>query len=383
MTAKRIPLTKIRGVGNKTADKLKEALDVERVGDLLELSKERLREVEGIGNKRAERILENADSFFEECESCGNRKLEGETCENCLSDLQDDLKKLRKDIEEIREELGLQGGDHLERTFQDVYESIKDEDVEEGKDLLETLKNDLAKAEELTDLVVEIEDKLDNGELIYDSAYENELDKIRTSFEKGKYGRGEKRAGKVLNYIENEEEYLEMDEEEILRENIEEFSRKVIGTGPRVGEKIYGNGYHTLKEVYEAGVDTLQRETEIKETTSRILIDKLTSLFERKSLDIESGQVEEKSEEEVDSFEEKEESIFRKVEETQETEEEKTKIQKIDKDEKKTKSPSPTEIYQRKNVQKIEKKDGIIDWIPAVVVTILLVIAGYLLFFHF
>ncbi len=379
MTKSPTHLTKIRGVGSKTAERIKETLDIEGVEDLVEVSKDELKEVKGIGEKRAGRILGNLEDFFETCDRCGENKVEKELCQTCLEDLEKNFEQIKHEIEDITEDLYLEEKDHLVRAMEEIKTSIEEEEPEEGFQLLESLKYDLEGADKLSDKLIKIKKKLDEGrELLYVSAYEKELEKIKDSFKNGVYERGNKRADKIIDYIESEEEYVDMENDEFLKENIVDFTRKIIGTGPRVGEEIYGSGFHTLKEVYQAGSKKIHKKAEIKETTSDILMDKVESLFEKKSLGIErdlEGEIEEEGTEE-----DKEDTLFEALEREDE-EKKKKKIKHIENNQDKTETSN--EIFKRKNVRKLEKEVNLVNWIPAILVSMVLIIAGYLMFFVF
>ncbi len=139
-------LTEIQGVGKKTAQRIKETLDVESAEKLQELTTDELKKVEGIGPARAEMIMKHVMKLTGiECHRCGSEISEDKDCSECLGKLNRNLEDARMDIEEVKDNLSSSERWKIEDQIDDLKKAINEKRVEEAYDLLEWLDHELAK----------------------------------------------------------------------------------------------------------------------------------------------------------------------------------------------------------------------------------------------
>jgi len=396
MTEEGIEIKDIKGIGPKLAERIQETLDIESIEQLSELTEEQLMEVKGIGSSKAEKILSSLEELTKECDRCGKKFVEEDRCTKCTSELEDKVEPIRKEIEYFKNDNFSGKRWTIEKTLEKIDSKLSESKFKEGEELIESAKEELADAQDLSDKLSEIEKMLEEKEVINLSTYKEELDLAWEYMRYGDYEEAINRAEKILDYIEKEKRYQDIETSELLEENIEEFSRHMMGVGARAGEKICGSGFLTLEDAYKAGSEKLQNEADIEESTAKRLIDALNSLFQ---------EIEIKKEHEEETLLEegqkptREEEIFRDKREKEETqpeseieEKEETKsqdktekvkkkkvVKKVPKKEKEYKSID--ELISMEEEQIEEKERELKHWIPAIIIPIILAIAAYLLFF--
>ncbi len=385
-------LTEINGIGKKTAESLKSELDIEYAEDLLDFTEDDLKEVEGIGPSRSRKIVKGViDLIGVECHRCGSSKLEDEECPNCIEKCEGELEQAETEIKEVKELLSTTSAWDIEERIEELTDAIEEKRIEEAYDLLEWINHDLAKIQEFHDIFEEIEDRLEEDRVFVNrSVYEKKIELMIQSLESSNFDRAISRASKVLDYLKEEKRYLEMDNSDFVETNIEDFSRKVIGLGPRLGETIYSKGYSTLKTVYEAGSKKLAAETEIKEEKAVELIEKLDSIFEEKNIELEKGseeivETEEETPETQEDEEDKEdkvEEIFKEEEEKEEEEDIEEKKEPKEESEDQVNSEKLLKVYRPDRIDNLEAELEFKYWIPAIVIPIVLALAAFLLFIY-
>jgi len=396
-------ISEIKGIGPKLAERIKETLDIESVEQLIELEKDKLKEVKGIGSSKAEKIWSSIEELTKECHRCGQTYVGEDRCPKCTAELEEKLEPLKKEIEYFKND-NFQGESwKIENTLEKIDSKLSEGRFEEAEELINSVEEELNEAQDFSDKLSDIEKEIEEKKVINLPTYREELELARKYMRYAEYEEANNRAERILDYLEKEEKYEDVEESELLNEDIEEFSRYLMGVGARAGENIYGSGFHTLEDIYKAGSKKLQEEADIEEDTAKKLINVLDSLFEE--LEIEKEYEVTETEEEKKT---KEEEIFKKTKEEEVAQEEKEEEsppvdQKEEKKKKTSKKPkkvkkkkvvkkkkpkkeeltSIEELFSIEEEQQIQKNDEkeLKYWIPAIIIPILLAIAAYVLFF--
>ncbi len=407
MTSNDISLQRIKGVGSTTEERIKETLDIETVGELLKKSKDELKEVEGIGEKKAEKILENAEELVGECERCGSPKAGKEKCADCSEELEEKL----EDFEERLNEYSLP--EETKDGFQESIEEIRDYgeegDFEAGFATLEFTEENLEKSREFSELLPDIEEKKEKySEIIDVPTYEDKIRSVKSLLKSRKFERGIKKSKQILENIEKEKELSEEDERTFKNKRINDFCRSVAGIRSLIGEKLSDEGLQTVGEVASLEPSELVESADLTEEEAEFLLKRIHELagdieFEKKEIEEEEEEVRE----EEDSKEEDE--IFIEIGSPEEFEQRKKQQEEIIKtkrerrpekeppsgppskipgapDKKVTKKGKSVmkigeDIYgEKSDEQEIEEKDIKIYWIPAIILLLIFITAGYLLF---
>ncbi len=400
MTEEETEISDIKGIGPKLAERIRETLDIESIEQFTDVSEEQLTEVKGIGGSKAEKILNSLEDITKECDRCGQKFVGEDICPECSSELKKELEPIEKEIEYFKED-HFQGMKwQIEQTLEKIDSELSEENFRKAEELIGSVEEEVAEAQELSDKLSDIENKLEEENVINLSTYREELDLAWDYMRYGNYEECEDRAEKILEYLEEEEIYQDVDPSELLEENIEEFSRYMMGIGPRAGEKIYSSGFRTLEDIYKAGSVKIQKEAGIEETVANRLIDALDSLFEDLEIEREDETLSETEDQEII----KEEDIFRDTmeeeREEEKIEEEKTKpepeaeereepdkTKKVKKKkvvkkkpEKEQKGPTTLDELLSMEEESLEEERELKHWIPAMVIPVLLAIAAYVLF---
>jgi len=399
MPEEKTKISDIKGVGPKLAERIQETLDIGSVEELANLEEGKLTEVKGIGSGKAEKISKSLEEIIEECDRCGQKFVDEDVCPECTAGLEEKLEPLRKEIEYFKNDNFYGEPWKIEKTLEKIDSELSEGRFEEAEELINSIDEEINEAQDLSDKLSDIEKEIKGKRAINLPCYREELELAREYMRYSEYEEAHNRAEKILDYLEKEEKYEDVDESNLLNENIEEFSRYVMGVGPRAGEKIYGSGFHTLEDIYKAGLQKLRDKADIEEDTAKRLIDVLDSLFEE--VDIEKEYEVTETEEEKKT---KEEEIFKKTKEEEVAQEESSPVEQ--KEEKKKKIyKKPRKVKKKKVVKKkkpkkeeltsieelfsIEEEEQQIQknernlkyWIPAIIIPILLAIAAYVLFF--
>jgi len=393
-------------VGSATEERIKETLGIETVGELLKKSKDELKEVEGIGEKKAEKILENAEELVGECERCGSPKAGKEKCADCSEELEEKL----EDFEERLNEYSLP--EETKDGFQESIEEIRDYgeegDFEASFATLEFAEENLEKSKELSELLPDIEDKKEkNSEIIDVPTYEDKIRSVKSLLKSRKFERGIKKSKKILENIEKEKEISEEDKRTFTKKRINDFCRSVSGIRSLIGEKLSDEGLQTVGEVASLEPSELVESTDLTEEEAEFLLKRIHELAEDIEFEKEEIEEEEEVREELDSKEEDE--IFIEIgspeefEQKKKQQEEKIKTKGERRPEKEPPSGPPSkipgapdknvkkkgksvmkigeDIYgEKSDAQEIEEKDVKMYWIPALILLVIFIIAGYLLF---
>ncbi|MFP4142439.1 MAG: helix-hairpin-helix domain-containing protein [Thermoplasmata archaeon] len=394
-------ISELDGIGSTYAERIKQTLNVGSIDELAQFDEDDLKKVKGIGKGKAEKISEQLESYRQVCQRCGQTYVE-KTCPRCTEELREELELVKKSLESLKQDVDPDGSWELDEMIENIESELSVGEFEQTVELLDFTKDELAAAEQLYTIMVDIESLLKaESELINRHTYLEAHDSMTRSLRRGNYHRAGLKAKKIREYIEKEKKYQDIDGSELTRVNIEEFSSDMMGLGKREGENVYKEGFHTLKDVYKAGKKGLVKSG-IDEKTSDRLMKILEPIFE--DLDIERDHTQEETleskedmvfrETEEDSVEPKEEpEQIKRTEEKVETEEEieEEKPSRIEEPEEEKvedeeETPSASDIFGE---ELIEGEVGVIEeesvefkyWIPAILIPIILAIAGYLLFF--
>ncbi|MEF8873327.1 MAG: helix-hairpin-helix domain-containing protein [Candidatus Thermoplasmatota archaeon] len=403
MSSDREDLKVIKGVGASTEERIKETLDVESIEELADLSKEELVEVKGIGEKTAETILENAEDLVRKCGRCQSVLVGEEKCESCLEELEEKYEALKEEIEslDLLEEVEIQ----LDSSLSKIESYIEEGDVETGFEAVESLKEDVKNTIVFSNLLKQVNKKMDeNSEALDFSIYNKKVEILTKLLEKGKYERGIRRARKILDNIEDEKSLAELDRDELKDQDITEFCRKIAGVKSHTGEKLYKHGYNTVKEVGSAGQIQLIEDAEIDGDEADVLIKRIRDFVGDIEFEVDRREREKPKEEEEEEKEEKEEEedVFLEVEPSEELrekrEEQKRKKrekrgeerpEKEPKTEPKVHVPAEKEVTQEgkaviKEEEKVAEEEVSeikkIYWVPAVLLPIIFIVIGIVLF---
>ncbi|MFW6064088.1 MAG: helix-hairpin-helix domain-containing protein, partial [Candidatus Natronoplasma sp.] len=308
MGEEKMKISDIKGVGPKLAERIQQTLDIESLEQMLELTEEELKEVKGIGSGKAEKIFNSLEELGEECDRCDQKFLDQDTCPKCTAELEEELEPIRKEVEYFKNDNFSGERWELEKNLEKIDSELSEGRFEEVEELMESVEQELAEAQDLSDKLSKIEKKLEDKKVINLSTYREELELARDYMRYRDYEEGHNRAEKILDYLGEEKRYQDLDTSELLEESVEEFGRHMMGVGTRAGEKIYGSGLRALKDVYNAEQEELQKEAGIEESTAKIVIDALDSLFE--DIEIEREVEEETLPESEDQKTVKEEKVF-------------------------------------------------------------------------
>ncbi|MFW6144534.1 MAG: helix-hairpin-helix domain-containing protein, partial [Candidatus Natronoplasma sp.] len=377
---------------------LKETLEIEGIKDLLELSKEDLTKVKGIGEKTAEKMLSDAEDLIKTCSGCGKELIGDETCEECLEELEDDLEGLKEEVKDLNPPEEVEK--RLETTLSDIESYIDERNVETGLEAIDSLKEDIKGTIILSELLEEIEKKIDeNSSFIDFSIYNKKLETVENLFKKGKYERAKKRADRILEYIEDEKELSLLDRKELKDKDITDFCRSVAGVKSLTGEKLYKQGYHTVKEVGSAGQIYLVEDTGIDGEEADALIKRIKDFAGDLDFDVDREDLGRKETPEEEG-EAEEEEVFLEIESPEQLKE-KTKEQEK-KERGKRRGDRPDKIPKSKPQLQVVKQEGLtqkkkmitkeeegeekhrvdkIYWLPAVVLPLLFFLIALVLFF--
>ncbi|MBS3781988.1 MAG: hypothetical protein KGY66_07635 [Candidatus Thermoplasmatota archaeon] len=403
MPEEKTEISDIKGVGPKLAERIEQTLDIDSVDQLLEITEEQLTEVKGIGSSKAEKILNNIKEMTNFCSRCGEKYVGKGNCPECTAELEEELETIREDIESFKEDTFPEKRWHIGKILEKTGSKLSEGKFKEVTDLITSVREEFAKTQQLSDKLSEVEERLDEKKAIALSTYEEELRLAREYMRHGDYEEAHNRADKILDYLEEEKRYRDADPLELLKENVEEFSKHMMGIGLRDGEKIYGSGLRTLEDVYKAGSKKLQKKADIEESKAERLVDALDLLFE--DLEIEREREEETLQKRDDEETTKEEEIFSVAQEKKEEEKEKKETKSVSETKKKERPKKPKKVKKKKVVKKRpKKKKGSISteellslekeqiqknekelkyWIPAIIIPIILAIAAYVLFYMF
>jgi len=387
-------ISDIKGIGPTLAERIQQTLDIESIEQLIEIDENQLKEVKGIGSSKAEKILSGLKELIKECDRCGEKFVAEDTCLKCTKELEEELEPLKKDIEYFKND-NFQGKSwEIEKTLEKIDSELSEGRFGEVEELINSVDEELNEAQDLSDKLSKIEKKLEEKKVINLTAYRDELELARDYMRHGDYEEGHNRAEKILDYLEEEKKYQDLDASKLLEESIEEFGKHIMGVGKRDGEKIYGSGLRTLEDIYKAGPNELQKRADIEEVTAERLIAALDSLFE--DVEIEREFEEETLLEREDQKTARIEEIFKDTKESEmeeiqplSEEEEKEKTERTTKTKKLEEKEVPKKKEEYMSVDELlsieeepiqENERNLKHWIPAIIIPIILVIAAYLLF---
>jgi len=396
-------ISDIKGIGPKLAERIQKTHDIESIEHLVELTEEQLTEVKGIGSSKAKKILSSLEKITKECERCGEKFVDEDTCPECTIELQEKLDPIKKEIEYFKNDNFSGKRWEIEKTLEKIDSELSKGKFEESERLIELVEKELAEAQDFSEDISNIEKILEEKRVINLPTYREELQLAREYMRYGDYEEANNRAEKILDYLEKEKRYEDVGISDLSKENIEEFSKYIMGVGQRAGEKIYSSGFHTLEDIYKAGPEKLQEKADIEEGTAKRLLHVLDYLFEDVEIERhheekispqkEGNQAEEifrdAREEETELKEEKKEKESEPVKETEEKEEtkrlEKTKKANEEKkvkkkQKKKERSTSPDELLSMKENQIQKNERELKHWIPAIIIPVILAIVAYVLF---
>lgn len=391
-------LKKIKGIGASTEERIKDTLDIDSIEELAALSTEDLMKVDGIGNKTAENILENAKALIRECGRCESRLVGEKVCESCLEELEEQYEGLSDEIDylDIPEEVQNQLGD----TLSNIRSHIEKGEIEKGFETAEDLKDDVKDNIIFSDLVEQVDKKMDeNSDVIDFSIYNKKVKTLTELWKKGKYERGIKRAKKILDYIDDEKNLGELDKSELKELDITEFCRKISGVKSLTGEKLYKQGYKSVKAVGSAGQIQIVEDTGIKGEEADVLIKRIRDFVGEIEFEVERREVEESpEEEEEEEEEERSKDVFLEIESPEqlrkERKEQEKRIRRDKRPEKEPKARPKVHVTSEKEITKEKRsvitvdedeetadKGKLIYWIPALILPIIFIGLAIVLFF--